>query len=239
MLRNANALVASHVLLAVGAGDLRRTMLYVVCLILAITVHEFSHALAAHKLGDPTPEGQGRLTLNPVAHADPIGTLVLPVTLGLFSPGMLFGWGRPVMTQPRLFTRKVTMRGGMAVVAFAGPLSNLLMAAAVLAVVWVAGLAGGGPAWMYDPEQPLWLFFQLNLVLFAFNLLPVHPLDGGKVLGWLLGARYQHVDDFLTRYGGFILLALVLGAPQVLAFVLGPVVRAGAWAWMHAAGAGI
>jgi Zn-dependent protease len=218
---------AAFGLMAVNVGDLRVALLYVICLILAVTVHEFAHAFAAHRLGDPTPEGQGRLTLNPVAHADPIGTLLLPIVLGLFSPGMLFGWGRPVQTQPRYYTRKVTMRGGMALVAFAGPLSNLLLAATTLLVVWGLSAAGVAPPWLSDPSMPIGMFFTLNLVLFAFNLLPVHPLDGGKVLGWLLGAKYQYVDEFLLRYGGIILMVLVFALPQVLATLLGPVMRVG------------
>lgn len=218
---------AAFGLLAVNVGDLRRALLYVICLILAVTVHEFSHAFAAHRLGDPTPEGQGRLTLNPVAHADPIGTLLLPIVLGMLSPGMLFGWGRPVQTQPRYYTRKITMRAGMALVAFAGPLSNLLLASVTLAIVWILGLAGFAPPWLTDGDMPVRMFFTLNVVLFAFNLLPLHPLDGGKVLGWLLGPRHQNIDDFLQRYGGIILMVLVFALPRVLFTLLGPVLLLG------------
>jgi Zn-dependent protease len=214
-------------LLAINVSDLRRALLYVLCLVLAVTVHEFAHAFAAHRLGDPTPEGQGRLTLNPVAHVDPIGTLLLPVVLGLMSPGMLFGWGRPVQTQSRYYTRKITMRAGMALVAFAGPLSNLLLASLTLLFVFVLKTAGVVAPWLTAPDMPVVMFFQLNLVLFAFNLIPLHPLDGGKVLGWLLGSKYQHVDDFLARYGGMILLVLVFVLPQVLYFLLGPVIAVG------------
>ncbi len=224
---NPHLAAAALGLLAVDVGDLRRALLYVVCLILAVTVHEFSHAYAAHRLGDPTPEGQGRLTLNPVAHADPIGTLLLPIVLGLLSPGMLFGWGRPVQTQPRHYTRKITMRAGMALVAFAGPLSNLLMAAATLLVVLGLQLAGQGGTWLVDQNMPIRMFFTLNVVLFAFNLLPLHPLDGGKVLGWALGAKHQNIDDFLQRYGGIILMVLVFVLPQVLFAMLGPVLVLG------------
>ncbi len=238
MLANPHALFAASVLVAVGATDLRRTLLYVICLVLAVTVHEFAHAFAAHKLGDPTPEGQGRLTLNPVAHADPIGTLVLPITMGLFNTGLLFGWGRPVQTQPRYYTRRVSMRGGMALVAFAGPLSNLLMALLVLLGVWIAALAGAHPTWLVGRESPIPLFYMLNVALFAFNLLPLHPLDGGKVLGWLLPARYDYVDEFLLRYGGFILFALVFALPGVLGWLLSPFVDAGMWAYGHALSAG-
>lgn len=226
-------LLTSPGLLAIGAADLRRAGIFVICMILAIGVHEFSHAYAAHKLGDPTPEGEGRLTLNPVAHMDPIGTLALPLVLGLWMNGMIFGWGRPVNTNPRMYDRKITMRGGMALVAFAGPLSNLLLAALslllvfilkVTGVITVASLAGG------SLEHPLLVFYFLNILLFAFNLLPLHPLDGGKVLAWALGPRYQHVDDFLARYGFVILIVLVVALPQVISVLFGPFFSFGRWA---------
>jgi len=213
-------------LAGIGVDRLRYTLLYVLCLVLAVSVHEFSHALAAHKLGDPTPEGQGRLTLNPVAHADPIGTLALPVVLGLLSNGaLMFGWGRPVNTNPRYYTRKVTMRAGMALVAFAGPLSNLVLAVLTLGISWVLVHVAGLGGWLLGADNPVVMFFSLNVILFVFNLLPLHPLDGGKVLGWLLGVKRQNVDDFLLRYGGIILLVLVFAVPQVLYFVFEPVMR--------------
>jgi Zn-dependent protease len=228
-------LAANFGLLALGsAAELRQTGIFVICMILAIGVHEFAHAYAAHRLGDPTPEGQGRLTLNPVAHMDPIGTLALPLILGLSGTGMMFGWGRPVETIPRYYTRKITMRAGMALVAFAGPLSNLLQAVLTLGLVFALTRAG-----VVDPvsllgagalDHPLAVFYYLNILLFAFNLLPLHPLDGGKVLGWILGARYQHVDQFLARYGFVILLVLMFALPQVMGMVFEPFFSAGNWA---------
>lgn len=202
------------------ANRLRMAGLVVICLILSVTIHEFAHAFAAHKLGDGTPEAQGRLTLSPMAHADPIGTLILPLVMGITNPGMLFGWGRPVQTVPRNYTRKVSMRAGMAIVAFAGPASNLLQAALTLAVVAGLSAAGlfSGSAELLIPFQT---FFNLNVLLFLFNLLPVHPLDGGKVLSWAFGPKFEPVDDFLRRYGGIILIVLVLSG--VLGYLLGPV----------------
>ena len=213
-------------LFALGAADLRNAAVFVICLVISIAVHEFSHAWAATKLGDPTPEGQGRLTLNPVAHADPIGTLLLPIMLALYYPGMLFGWGKPVETQSRYYTRKVTMRGGMAIVAAAGPISNLLLATIALAIAFV--LASTGVITGSLPyTHPLRIFFSLNVLLFVFNLLPVHPLDGGKVLGWLLGARRQHIDDFFLRYGWVVLLSLMMLG--VLSILFAPFMQFSAW----------
>ena len=210
----------------ITAQDVRRAGVFLICLVLAIGVHEFAHAWTAHKLGDRTPEAQGRLTLNPLPHADPIGTLLLPVVLALSGTGMLFGWGKPVETQPRLYTRKMTMRGGMALVSFAGPLSNLLLAIATFGVI--AGLSAGGViTGRLDAFHPLRVFYSLNILLFVFNLIPVHPLDGGKILAWFMGPKYQHVDDFLRRYGFLILVALIFMPPHLLSIILGPFFRWG------------
>jgi Zn-dependent protease len=209
-------------LLGVQAADVRRMLVFVVCLVLATAVHEFAHAYTADRLGDPTPGREGRLTLNPLAHADPIGTIALPLFAGL-TRAPLFGWGRPVNTQPRYYNRKVSMRGGMALVAFAGPLSNVLQALLVALLAW--GLVAGG----ISPEAHsslfgvLGLFFIMNITLAVFNLLPVHPLDGGKVLAWLLPSRAQAIDDFLAKWGWAILLALLLS--PALAIIFEPVMR--------------
>lgn len=231
------SLAMSTGLLAIGAADLRRVGVFIICLVLSVGVHEFAHAYAAYRLGDHTAEGEGRLTLNPIAHIDPVGTLVLPLSLGLFMPGVMFGWGRPVPFQSRFFTRKITMRAGEALVAFAGPLSNLLQAAVTLLVIFVLARTG-----VIDPqgllrnplEHPLTVFYYLNIVLFAFNLIPLHPLDGGKILAWILGPRYRAVDEFLARYGMLIIAALVL-MPLVLhvdalGTVFRPLFTAGSWA---------
>jgi len=192
----------------ISAGDLRTVAIFVICLLISVCIHEFAHAYAADKLGDPTPAREGRLTLNPASHADPIGTLALPILAGLFKLPVLFGWGRPVPTQPRYYTRKISMRAGLALVAFAGPFSNLLQAL-VTAGVWV-GLARGG---VVAPGDGFWdilsLFYRLNVVLMLFNLLPLHPLDGGKILAWLLPPSMQHVDNFMKNNGVTILIPLI------------------------------
>lgn len=121
----------------------------------------------------------------------------------------------------------MTLRGGLALVAFAGPLSNFLQAALTLAALKGLVLAGVASAGLF---RILGIFFELNLVLMAFNLLPLHPLDGGKILSWLLPSRLSFVDDFLARYGGIILLVLVLALPQVLYVMLSPVMGLGRWA---------
>lgn len=220
--------------LAIAAADLKQAGIYVLCLVLSIGVHEYFHALAAHKLGDPTPEVEGRLTLNPLVHADPIGTLLLPLVLGLSGSGVLFGWGKPVPTQPRHYTRRVTMRGGLAIVAVAGPMGNLVLAIAVLIVAFFVDLAGA----MHGQLAELFLtMLTLNVVLMAFNLIPLHPLDGGKILAALLPTRLQHVDDFLLRYGSFILIGLMIAGGRILGLLFDPFLRGALGVWRVVIGA--
>lgn len=206
---------------AVTAHGLRTALVFVVCLVVATAFHEFAHAITAHKLGDRTPESEGRVTLNPMSHADPLGTVAIPLFAGLFG-APLFGWGRPVMTRPQQYTRKLSMRAGMALVSFAGPLSNVLQAVITWGVVaGLIHLGGMSPAAHPQMFGILGVFLFLNLTLAVFNLLPIHPLDGGKILAWALPPKYDYIDDFLTRYGFVILLGLML-APGVLALLLDP-----------------
>lgn len=215
-------------LLGVGitAADLRQALIFVLCLVVATAFHEFAHAIVAHRLGDPTPSREGRVTLNPMVHADPVGTLALPVIAGLLHLPV-FGWGRPVMTQPRFYTRRFSMRAGMAMVSFAGPLANLLQAAVTLGVIKLLLVAGVMQQGLLDVLR---VFFLLNITLAFFNLLPVHPLDGGKILAWLLPARFDYIDDTLARYGWTILLALML-IPGLLQTLFIPVFHVAAWGW--------
>jgi len=167
-----------------------------ITLVVALTVHEFAHAWSAVQLGDDTPRLQGRLTLNPLAHLDPLGSIMLLVAG--------FGWARPVPVNPYALSRRTP--AGMMLVAAAGPLANLLLAI-VAAIPYRAGLlAGGLPAWF---GNFLLEFMFLNLVLLFLNLIPVFPLDGEKVAAYLLPPAGQ---DFLARirpYGPMILLAVI------------------------------
>ncbi len=215
---------SAFVLLGLTATDLRTALIFVLCLVVATAFHEFAHAIVADRLGDPTPGREGRVTLNPLVHADPIGTLALPVMAGLLHLPV-FGWGRPVMTQPRYYTRRFSMRAGMAMVSFAGPLANLVQAAVTLGVIKVLLLSGVSHAGLLEV---LATFFMLNVTLAFFNLLPIHPLDGGKILAWMLPARFDHVDDILARYGWTILLALML-IPGLLQTLFTPVGHVVAW----------
>ncbi len=183
-------------------------MLTLVTLLLTIAVHEFAHAFAAYKLGDDTAAREGRLTLNPFAHADPLGTFLIPV-VGTASGVGYFGWGKPVPYVPVRLSRKISMRAGEAIVAFAGPFSNLLMAI-ICGGLWV-GLSRFG---LLAHDSPFALLLgrllPLNITLFFFNLIPVPPLDGSKVIGWLIGQRADRTLDTLSNLGPIAFLPVVL-----------------------------
>lgn len=196
--------------------------LYLICLIISIAVHEYFHALVADRLGDPIPEKDGRVSLNPIVHADPVGTLIMPI-VAAFTAFPLLGWGRPVETQPANYTRKVTMRGGMALVAVAGPFGNLVLVLIVLGIAAVMALTMGEIS--KGMHLVLMTMLRLNVLLMVFNLLPLHPLDGGKILAAFLPARLEYIDEFLMRYGPWILLGLVLLGGSLLGQVLGPINR--------------
>lgn len=189
--------------------------------IFAITLHEVSHGWVANKLGDPTARMLGRLTLNPIKHIDPVGTILVPGAL-LLMHLPAFGWAKPVPVTAQNFRDP---RKGMAIVAAAGPLSNLLMALFWTVAAKISTLMGSELSWVAIP-----LFFMgvvgifVNLVLMYLNLLPLLPLDGGRVLSGLLpgplAARYDRVEP----YGFFILVGLLLTG--VLGVVIWPLLNA-------------
>lgn len=184
-------------------------------LLLSICVHEFGHAYLADKLGDDLPRRQGRVTLNPIAHADPIGTLLFPLLGILYMGAPGFGWGRPVEVNPNRFSRRFEMRHGHMFVAFAGPMMNLLFGT-FLCVLHLTLLATD--VLPLDPMHPSWRLFtyavMLNFILFFFNLIPAPPLDGGAVTEGLLPRRYLPAFEKFKVYGPFILLAVIL-IPQL------------------------
>lgn len=188
--------------------EIRHIIEGLVILVLSIAVHEFGHAIVAHKLGDPTPQSQGRVTLNPVAHADPIGTLLFPVLALVFTGGIGFGWGRPVQVQPRFFSRRFTMRTGHMFVAAAGPMMNILFAF-VISIGHVIALKTGVLGVESPLNQTLLYAVMLNFVLAFFNLIPAPPLDGGAVLEGLLPARWVPGFQKFAVYGPFVLMAVI------------------------------
>lgn len=200
----------------------REAVVFLIALVLSIAVHEFGHAFAADKLGDRTPRLQGRVTLNPIVHADPIGTLVVPLMAVFLNTGLLLGWGRPVQVNPVAFTRKLSMKMGHLIVAAAGPAMNVLLALLITLLLGVL-LATGVLNPKSDITNGISMVVRLNWILFFFNLLPVPPLDGGAVLAGLLPRGYERYMDFLNQYGFFILIGLlVTGAVN---FLLWPAIQ--------------
>ena len=188
---------------------------YLGAILLAVTVHEFAHAWAADRLGDPTPRREGRLTLNPLAHLDPVGGLMLL----LFG----FGWARPVPVNPWFFR---DARKGMLLVALAGPLANVVlawMAKVLLELLLHSGQLSPWAVLMSPVGRFLRLAQNLNLWLAAFNLIPVPPLDGSRVLAGLLGPAQAAALARLEAYGPLFLVLLIASGASAL--ILHPIYR--------------
>lgn len=164
---------------------------YLVSLVVALTVHEFSHAWAGHQLGDVTAKGEGRLTLNPLAHIDPLLTLALPLFLILAGSPVVFGAAKPVPFNPYAVRYG---KWGAALVAAAGPFSNLFMATFVAVYVRLFSLPG-------TVEQILVSFVLMNLGFFVFNMLPIPPLDGSRILYAAAPPALADLMDRIERFG--------------------------------------
>jgi len=192
-------------------------VIWVLPVIFAITIHEAAHGWAAEKLGDSTAKMLGRLTLNPIKHIDPIGTILVPGFLYL-TGGFLFGWAKPV---PVTWENLKNPRRDVALVALAGPGANFIMA-----LLWAFIMKLG---FVLAPSPQYWLFplilmgkagIEINLILMLLNLLPILPLDGGRVLGALLPGPLAYKYSRLEPYGIFIVLGLLfLG---ILSQILSP-----------------
>jgi Zn-dependent protease len=179
--------------------DLSTFALLFPIVLVSLTLHELAHAWVAWRLGDPTAKSQGRLTLNPIVHLDPLGTLMFVLTALIAN--LPFGWARPVPVDPRYFRRA---KEGMAIVAAAGPLMNFLLALVCWGVVRHVELSG---QWTEVLEKA----YIVNLVLGIFNLIPVPPLDGSRILGALMDdatyVRWIRLDQYgmLVVFGAFFL----------------------------------
>lgn len=195
----------------------------VISFLLAITIHEASHAWMADRLGDPTARAMGRLTLNPLAHLDIYGTVLIPLILIFLGSPIVVGWAKPVEYDPYNLANP---KRDAALISLAGPASNLLIAA-LSSIFLRITLAP------FSPIVTLFgLFYSLiyiNVVLAIFNLIPVHPLDGGKILIGLLPKKEAYeLDIFLRRYGLILLLFLlfpIFGGNSLISTVIYPVIK--------------
>ena len=177
-------------------------------LVFAITVHEVAHGFIARGFGDYTADRQGRLTLNPIAHIDPIGTIIIPSLL-VWMGGLVFGWAKPVPINPNNFYRP---KRAMFFVAIAGPIANLLMAFFWSLLLFISQASINDPN-VSLAEQLIILMCRygifINLVLMIFNLLPIPPLDGGRVLRSLVKEKYGRLLDNIEPFGIFLVIGLI------------------------------
>ena len=188
--------------------------------IYSIILHEIAHAYAAFRLGDPTAAMQGRLTLNPVKHIDPFGTILFPL-MTYYAFGIIFGGARPVPINPFNFRNP---RKGMMISGIAGPLTNVAIALMFAGLHRLLLLAEA-----YVSDLFLMIVFQvglLNMVLVVFNMLPIPPLDGSRVVSYFLPRDLQNSYDKLERFGLFLVLAVVFLFPRQLSALLGYAVMA-------------
>lgn len=198
---------------------LQQIAVWALPIILAVTLHEASHAFVAYKLGDPTAKLLGRVTANPIPHIDLFGTVLVPLLLGFMTKfSFVFGWAKPVPVSPANFKQP---KRDNALVALAGPFSNLVMC-----LIWACLMK---ISIMLNPLSNMGILFLLftakagimiNLILFLLNLIPIPPLDGSRVVSALLPGKYAYYYDKIEPYGFFILLALILS--NVLGYILSP-----------------
>lgn len=184
---------------------IQKIVVWVIPVIFAITVHEVAHGWVAKYYGDKTAWMLGRLTLNPIKHIDPVGTILVPGLMLAFT-GFVFGWAKPVPVNPRNLRNP---KRDMAIVALAGPVANLLMA-----IGWALLIRAA--IFVNIPEYSIPLIYvgiagiSINLILGLLNLLPIPPLDGSRILSWALPGRWGYYYNKFEQYGFYLLVILLM-----------------------------
>jgi Zn-dependent protease len=207
---------------------IRFMLLAVVAMILCSAVHEWAHAFTAVKLGDDTPARQGRLTLNPLVHIDPIGTILMPAFGALV--GFLFGYARPVQFNPVRLTRRFSMRTGVMLVALAGPVSNLILAFVCGGLLKLLPAVTRPDLYVHSDVGNmlgalLFTGIWLNIVLFLFNFLPVYPLDGSKILEGILPRRHHGILEWMQQNSMLTMLLVFFVGVRLLQAPMGALLR--------------
>jgi len=191
--------------------DLAGRVMILIPMLLSLTVHEWAHAWSAYRLGDDTAAMQGRLTLNPIAHIDPIGTLILPLL------GIPFGWAKPVPVMPTRFRRSISMNTGMLITAAAGPLANVVLALASAVALGV--VAHGSPEVLWKPvgvAALLRMLIGINITLAIFNMIPVPPLDGSRVVDGLIPYGWRGYWDSIVRLSPILLIVVMVFGSRII-----------------------
>jgi Zn-dependent protease len=185
---------------------------YIIVLVMSIVIHEFAHGYSAYLLGDNTARLSGRLTLNPIKHLDPFGSVILPILLILTKAGFIIGWARPVPYNPNNLRKG---KIGNFIVAISGIAANLIIAVIFGLLIRFAPMLGIP---LYNPSSlflnPFYeitsIIVEMNLVLALFNVIPIPPLDGSKILFSFLPAKLHYIENFLERWGVFLLLFFIV-----------------------------
>jgi Zn-dependent protease len=207
----------------ISSSDLLRTIVLYIPVQLSLSVHEWAHARVAFALGDDTAAREGRLTLNPIVHMDLLGTLI-PLM------GIPFGWAKPVPVNPARFRRGISMRNGMMLTSAAGPLSNVALA--ILCVVLLAILNRALPDafdGMRAVQSLLGYAVIVNLSLAAFNLLPVYPLDGSRIVDGFVPYQWREGWERVCRLSPILIMVVIFVLPQVGLDLFGWVHWVGGW----------
>ena len=182
-----------------------QVMNMMIALILSLTLHEAAHAFVAYLQGDNTAKSQGRLSLNPIVHMDPVGTILFPL-IGSMLGGFIFGWAKPVPVNTRNLKNQ---KWGYVLVAFAGPASNLILCFLSVIAYRLIGPVADGTV-MVGFSRLAEAMVQINAILAVFNLLPLYPLDGGAIIYEFLPRNLQRAyEEYIIPYGNIILLALI------------------------------